>query len=170
MSELRKVTVTVKNYEFHSSQDCARLYKKVRLLDESGKIFYYKNLIVPKYLDSRGAFAQDVPRTWFVKSIHKSAVVLVAFETKNGTVEYDLDEVRELSRSGIWAGILIGVASIPAGIVISFATFGAGLLLIPFGLYLAYKQVFRIPAILSRKQLLQDFSQLGITVGEGWAR
>lgn len=170
MSELRKVTVTVKNYEFHSSQDCARLYKQVRLLDDSGKIFYYKNLIIPKYLEGKGAFASDLPRTWYVKNIHKSAVVLVAFETKNGTVEYDLDEVRQLSRSGFWAGILIGVASIPAGIVISFATFGAGLLLIPFGLYQAYKQVFRIPAILSRKRLLEDFSQLGIRVGEGWSR
>ncbi|WP_411562879.1 hypothetical protein [Pseudomonas shirazensis] len=170
MSELKKVTATVKNYEFHSSQDCARLYKKVRLLDESGKIFYYKNLIIPKYLESRGAFASDVPRTWYVKNIHKSAVVLVAFETKNGAVEYDLDEVRQLSRSGFWAGVLIGVASIPAGIVIATATFGAGLLLIPFGLYQAYKQIFKIPAILSRKCLLQDFSQLGINVGEGWSR
>lgn len=105
-----------------------------------------------------------------MKSIHKSAVVLVAFETANGTIEYDLDEIRQLSRSGFWAGVMIGVASIPAGIVISFATFGAGLLLIPFGLYQAYKQVFRIPAILSRKRLLQDFSGLGITVGEGWSR
>ena len=96
--------------------------------------------------------------------------MLVAFESKNGTVEYDLDEVRELSRSGLWAGVLIGVASIPAGIVISFATFGAGLLLIPFGLYQAYKQVFKIPAILSRKRLLEDFSQLGISVSEGWSR
>lgn len=170
MSELKKVTVTVKNFEFHSSQGCARLYKKVRLLDESGKILYYKNLIIPKYLERRGAFASDVPRIWFVKNIHKSAVVLVAFETANGTIEYDLDEIRQLSRSGFWAGVMIGVASIPAGIVISFATFGAGLLLIPFGLYQAYKQVFRIPAILSRKRLLQDFSSLGITVGEGWSR
>lgn len=170
MSELKKVTVTVKNFEFHSSQDCARLYKKVRLLDESGKILYYKNLIIPKYLERRGAFVSDVPRTWFVKNIHMSAVVLVAFETPSGTIEYDLDEIRQLSRSGVWAGVMIGVASIPAGIVISFATFGAGLLLIPFGLYQAYKQVFRIPAILSRKRLLQDFSGLGITVGEGWSR
>lgn len=170
MSELKKITVTVKNFEFHSSQECARLYKKVRLLDESGKILYYKNLIIPKYLERHGAFAADVPRTWFVKSIHKSAVVLVAFETLNGTIEYDLDEIRQLSRSGFWAGVMIGVASIPAGIVISFATFGAGLLLIPFGLYQAYKQVFRIPAILSRKRLIQDFSGLGITVGEGWSR
>lgn len=170
MSDLKKVTVTVKNFEFHSSQDCARLYKKVRLLDESGKIFYYKNLIIPKYLERQGAFAQDVPRTWFVKNIHKSAVVLVAFEAKGGAVEYDLDEVRELSRSGFWAGVIIGLASIPAGVVIATATFGAGLLLIPFGLYQAYKQVFKIPAILSRKCLLEDFSKLGISVGEGWGR
>jgi hypothetical protein len=170
MSDLKKVTVTVKNYEFHSSQDCARLYKKVRLLDESGKIFYYKNLIIPKYLEGRGAFASDVSRTWYIKNINKSAVVLVAFETKGGTVEYDLDEVRQLSRSGFWAGVFIGVASIPAGIVIATATFGAGLLLIPFGLYQAYKQIFRIPAILSRKRLLEDFSQLGVIVGEGWSR
>lgn len=170
MSELRKVTVTVKNYELHSSEDSGRLYKKVRMLDGSGKVFYYKNLIVPKYLERRGAFASDVPRIWFVKNIHRNAVILVAFETKDGAVEFDLDEVRQLSRSGFWAGVVIGVASIPAGIVISFATFGAGLLLIPFGLYQAYKQVFKIPAILSRKQLLQDFSQLGITVSEGWSR
>ncbi|KEZ67913.1 hypothetical protein AAY86_17735 [Pseudomonas amygdali pv. tabaci str. ATCC 11528] len=167
MSDLKKVTVTVKNFEFHSSQDCARLYKKVRLLDESGKPFYYKNLIIPKYIERRGAFAQDVPRTWFVKNIHKSAVVLVAFEAKGGEVEYDLDEVRELSRSGFWAGVIIGVASIPAGVVIATATFGAGLLLIPFGIYQAYKQAFKVPGILSRKCLLEDFSRLGISIDEG---
>ncbi|KPB99787.1 Unknown protein sequence [Pseudomonas amygdali pv. lachrymans] len=37
-------------------------------------------------------------------------------------------------------------------------------------LYQAYSQVFRIPARLSRKQLLQDFSRHGINVVEGWSR
>lgn len=170
MSDLKKVTVIVKNFEFHSSQNCARLYKKVRMLDESGKVFYYKDLIVPKYLEGKGALASDVPRTWFVKNIRKSAVVLVAFETKAGVVEYDLDEVRELSRSGFWAGIVFGLAAVPAGVIVATATFGVGLVLIPLGFYQAYKQVFKIPAILSRKRLLQDFTQHGISVGEGWSR
>ncbi|SDX38611.1 hypothetical protein SAMN05444064_119117 [Pseudomonas syringae] len=107
MSELKKVTVTVKNFESSSADDYARLYKKVRLLDESGKNIYFKNLIIPKYLERRGAFVPDTPRTWFVKNVHKSAVVLVAFETQSGKIEYDLDEVRGLSRRGFWSGVLI---------------------------------------------------------------
>lgn len=170
MSELKKVTVTVKNFESSSTDDYARLYKKVRLLDESGKNVYFKNLIIPKYLERRGAFAQDIPRTWFVKNIHKSAVVLVAFETQSGTVEYDLDEVRGLSRRGFWSGVVIGIAAIPAGVIVAIATYGLGLALIPFMLYQAYSQVFRIPARLGRNQLLQDFSHHGINVGEGWSR
>lgn len=170
MSDLKKITVTIKNYDFHAAQTAASLYKKVRLLDDAGRIFYYKDLIVPKYLERKGAMAQDVPRTWFIKHIGKSAVVVVAFETKSGTVEYDLDEVRDLARSGFWAGILYGVGSIPGGIIAGTATFGIGLLIIPMGLYFAYRSIFKIPASLSRKQLLQDFSQYGIAVGEGWSR
>ncbi|WP_065869964.1 hypothetical protein [Pseudomonas sp. 25 E 4] len=170
MSELKKVTITVKNFESSSADDYARLYKKVRLLDLSGKNIYFKNLIIPKYLERRGAFAQDVSRTWYVKKIHRSAVVLVAFETQNGTVEYDLDEVRNLSRRGFWSGVLLGTAAIPAGCIVAIATYGLGLALIPLFLYQAYTQVFRIPSRLSRKQLLQDFSQHGIIVGEGWSR
>lgn len=170
MSDLKKVTVTVKNFESSSSDDYARLYKKVRLLDSSRKNVYFKNLIVPKYLERRGAFAQGVLRTWYVKSVHKSAVVLVAFETQNGTVEYDLDEVRNLSRRGLWWGVLIGIAAIPAGCIVAIATYGVGLALIPFAFYQAYMQIFKIPARLSREQLLQDFSQYGIRVDESWSR
>lgn len=170
MSELKKVTVTVKNHESSSADEHARLYKKVRMLDGAGKNIYFKNLIVPKYLERRGAFAQDVPRTWFVKNIHRSAVVLVAFETQSGSVEYDLDEIRNFSRGGFWSGVLLGIAAIPAGVIVATATYGLGLVLIPLMLYQAYSQVFRIPARLSRMKLLQDFSHHGINVGEGWSR
>lgn len=170
MSDLKKISVTIKNYEAHASQAAATLYKKVRLLDESGRIFYYKNLIVPKYLERKGAMAQDVPRTWFIKHIGKSAVVVVAFETKGGTVEYDLDEVRDLARSGFVAGIMYGVLAIPAGFIAGIATFGIGLAIIPMGLYFAYRNIFKIPASLSRKRLLQELSLHGVQVGEGWAR
>ncbi|MCK9712297.1 hypothetical protein LT706_12265 [Pseudomonas syringae pv. syringae] len=170
MSDLKKITVTVKNYDFHASQTAANLYKKVRLLDESGRIFYYKDLIIPKYLERKGALVNDVPRTWFVKHISRSAVVIVAFETKNGVVEYDLDEVRDLARSGFIAGILYGVGAIPGGIIAGTATFGIGLLIIPMGLYFAYRNIFKIPASLSRKRLMQEFSHHGIAVGEGWSR
>lgn len=170
MSDLKKITVTVKNFDFHASQTAANLYKKVRLLDESGRIFYYKDVIIPKYLERKGALANDVPRTWFIKHIGKSAVVVVAFETKSGTVEYDLDEVRDLARSGLLAGIIYGVLAIPGGIIAATATFGVGLVIIPMGLYFAYRNIFKIPASLSRKQLLQDFSQHGIAVGEGWSK
>jgi len=167
---MKKVTVTVKNFESSSGDEYARLYKKVRMVDEAGKIIYYKNLIIPKYLERHGAFARDISRTWFVKSVHRSAVVVVAFETPNGTVEYDFDEIRNVSRGGFWGGVLIGIAAIPAGVIVAIATYGLGLALIPFMLYQAYSQVFRIPARLSRKQLLQDFSHHGISVGEGWSR
>ena len=99
-----------------------------------------------------------------------SAVLVVAFETPNGTVEYDFDEIRNVSRGGFWGGVLIGIAAIPAGVIVAIATYGIGLALIPFMLYQAYSQVFRIPARLSRKQLLHDFSYHGISVGEGWSR
>ncbi len=170
MSDLKKISVTIKNYEAHASQAAATVYKKVRLLDESGRIFYYKDLIVPKYLERKGAMAQDVPRTWFIKHIGKSAVVVVAFETKGGTVEYDLDEVRDLARSGFVAGIMYGVLAIPAGFIAGIATFGLGLAIIPMGLYFAYRNIFKIPASLSRKRLLDDLSSHGVKVGEGWAK
>ena len=139
-------------------------------MDEAGKIFYYKDLIIPKYLERKGAFASDVPRTWFVKNIGKSAVVVVAFETNNGVIEYDLDEVRDLARSGFLAGNVYGIGSIPAGLIAGIATFGIGLVLIPMGLYFAYRNIFKIPASLSRKQLMEDFANLGVKVGEGWAK
>jgi hypothetical protein len=170
MSDLKKITVTIKNYDFHASQTAAKLYKKVRLLDDAGRIFYYKDLIVPRYLERKGAMTRDVPRTWFIKHIGKSAVVLVAFETKGGTVEYDLDEVRDLARSGFVAGIMYGVLAIPAGFIAGIGTFGVGLAIIPMGLYFAYRNIFKIPASLSRKQLLQDFSQYGVAMGEGWSK
>jgi hypothetical protein len=170
MSDLKKITVTIKNYDSHASQAAATLYKKVRLLDQAGRIFYYKDLIVPRYLERKGAMTQDVPRTWFIKHIGKSAVVVVAFETKDGTVEYDLDEVRDLARSGFVAGIMYGVLAIPSGFIAGIATFGIGLAIIPMGLYFAYRNIFKIPASLSRKQLLQDLSLHGVQVGEGWAR
>lgn len=170
MSDLKKITVTIKNFEAHASQAAATLYKKVRLLDEAGRIFYYKDLIVPRYLERKGAMSRDVSRTWFIKHIGKSAVVVVAFETKSGTVEYDLDEVRDLSRSGFVAGIVYGVLAIPAGFIAGIATFGIGLAIIPMGLYFAYSSIFKIPASLSRKRLLEDLSSHGVEVGEGWAR
>ncbi|RMR34857.1 hypothetical protein ALP36_03274 [Pseudomonas syringae pv. coriandricola] len=170
MSDLKKITVTIKNYDAHASQAAATLYKKIRLLDEAGKIFYYKDLIVPKYLERKGAMTRDVPRTWFIKHIGKSAVVVVAFETKSGTVEYDLDEVRDLARSGFVAGVAYGILAIPAGFIAGIATFGIGLAIIPIGLYFAYRNIFKIPASLSRKQLLDDLSSHGVEVGEGWAR
>lgn len=95
---------------------------------------------------------------------------MVAFETQNGTVEYDLDEVRNLSRRGLWWGVLIGIAAIPAGCIVAIATYGVGLALIPFAFYQAYMQIFKIPARLSREQLLQDFSLHGIRVDESWSR
>lgn len=170
MSDLKKITVTIKNYDLHASQTAANLYKKVRLVDEAGRIFYYKDLIVPKYLERKGATARDVPRTWFIKHIGKSAVVVVAFETKDGTVEYDLDEVRDLARSGFVAGIIYGVLAVPAGFIAGIGTFGIGLAIIPMGLYFAYRNIFKIPASLSRKRLLHDLSLHGVQVGEGWAR
>ncbi|WP_122468957.1 hypothetical protein [Pseudomonas viridiflava] len=170
MSDLKKITVTVKNYELQGSEKSGFLYRKVRLLDESGKIFYYKNLVIPKYLDRKGALTSDVLRTWYIKHISKSAVVIVAFETKSGVIEYDLDEVRDLARSGLFMGIVYGIGCIPAGIIAATATFGIGLVIIPFGLYAAYRNIFKIPASLSRRRLLQDFSLQGIQVGEGWAR
>lgn len=170
MSELKKITAVVKNYENHASQQAGTLYKKVRLQDESGKTFYYKDLIMPSYLERQGALVRDVPRTWYLKHVSKSAVVVVAYEKKDGTVEYDLDEVRSLARSGLLMGIVYGVLSIPCGIVFGMGTYGVGLLLIPAGLHFAYKQIFKIPKSLSRKQILEDFSHHGIAVGEGWSR
>lgn len=170
MSELKKITAIVKNYEHHFSQEAGNLYKKVRLQDEAGKTFYYKDLIMPSYLERQGALIRDVPRTWFLKHIGKSAVVVVAYEKKDGTIEYDLDEVRSLARSGLFMGIVYGILSIPCGIVAGIGTYGIGLLLIPVFLHFSYKQIFKIPKSLSRKQILEDLSHHGITVGEGWSR
>lgn len=163
MSELKRVTVTVKNYKSSEAGDLDQLYKRVRLVDEEGKTFYYSNVVVPKYLDRKGALKTDVPRTWFVKHLAKKSIVIIACEMQDGRVEYDLDDLRTIARSTVLKGIVLSLASIPMAIIVATATFGVGLLIIPMGVWYGYRNIFKVPSMLSRKILLEDLSRHGVT-------
>jgi hypothetical protein len=162
MSDLTKMTVVVKNYKDSEGEGLDRLYKRVRMEDQERNTFYFKNVVVPKYLQGKGAFAHDVPRTWYFKKLDKNSIIIIAFETKTGKVEYDLDDLRDIARSTVFKGFVYGIGSIPAAMIVSTATFGLGLLIIPFGLWYFYRFVIKVPAMLSRKTLQGDLASHGV--------
>ena len=164
MADLEKITVTIKNYDVQEQGDLDALYSRVRLEDENGETFYFKKVVVPKYLKIHGAMATEIPRTWYFKRTSKKSIVVLAFENKNGKVEYDLDDIRLIARSTVLKGVVFSLGSIPAAIIAATATFGLGLVIMPMGLWYGYRNIFKLPAMLSRKTLLNDFAQHGIKV------
>ncbi|WJN52563.1 hypothetical protein [Pseudomonas asiatica] len=164
MSDLKKMVVTIKNYDLQAVGDLDELYTRVRLEDEQGNTFYFKQVVVPKYLRGHGAMAKDVPRTWYFKYVAKKSIVLIAYEKANGKVEYDLDDFRVIARATVLKGIVVALLSIPGGVIAATATFGLGLVIIPMGVYYGYRNVFRLPKMLSRKKLIDEFSAFGISV------
>ncbi|MFJ1573258.1 hypothetical protein ACIOAU_16995 [Pseudomonas sp. NPDC088322] len=164
MADLEKITVTIKNFDVKALSDLDTLYTRVRLEDPQGNTFYFAEVVVPKYLKNHGAMSTDVPRTWYFKKISKKSIVVLAFEGRGGKVEYDLEDIRMIARSTVLKGIVFSIASIPAAIIVATATFGLGLIIIPFGLWYGYRNMFKLPGMLSRKRILNDFAQHGIFV------
>ncbi|MCF5691567.1 hypothetical protein GIV23_13940 [Pseudomonas sp. PA-1-2A] len=164
MADLEKITVTIKNYDVQERGDLDALYSRVRLEDEEGNTFYFKNIVVPKYLKTHGAMATEVPRTWYFKRTSKKSIVVLAFENRDGKVEFDLDDIRLIARATVLKGIVFSIGSIPAAIVAATATFGLGLIILPMGIWYGYRNIFKLPSMLSRKRLLSDFAQHGIVV------
>lgn len=164
MADLEKITVTIKNYDVQERGDLDALYSRVRLEDEQGNTFYLKNVVVPKYLKIHGAMATEVPRTWYFKRTSKKSIVVLAFENRDGKVEFDLDDIRLIARATVLKGIVFSIGSIPAAIIAATATFGLGLIILPMGIWYGYRNIFKLPGMLSRKRLLSDFAQHGIVV------
>lgn len=164
MSELKKITVTVKNYDLQASGDLDALYRDVRCEDEEGRTSYFKEVVMLNYLKRHGAIVIDTRCTWYYKHLSKKSIVLVAFEKNNGKVEYDLEHMRVVARSSVIKGIIFAVAAIPAGLVIATATYGVGLVFIPVGFFYAYRSAFKIPGLLRRKTLVRELAEHGIVV------
>lgn len=164
MSDLKKMTVVVKNFNLRASGDIDALYSRVRLEDEEGKAFYFKEVVIPRYLADKGALRTDIPRTWYFKHLGKKSIIVVAFENMYGKVEYDLGDMQLIVRSTVIKGVLYSLGSIPGGIIAATATFGLGLVLIPWGVWYGYQNIFKVPVMLSQKRLLDDFSKHGIVV------
>lgn len=164
MSDLKKLTVVVKNFNLRASGDIDALYSRVRLEDEEGSTFYFKEVVVPKYLSDKGALRTDTPRTWYFKHLGKKSIIVVAFENMCGKVEYDLGDMSLIVRSTVIKGVLYSIGSIPGGFIAATATFGLGLVLIPWGIWYGYQNIFKVPAMLSHQRLLADFSHHGILV------
>lgn len=164
MSDLKKMTLTVKNYNLKASGDLDAVYDQVRCEDVEGRTFHFKEVAMVDYLKRHGALVLDSPRTWYYKHLGKKSIVLIAVEKSNGKVEYDLDNLRQVAKSSILKGILMAVAAVPGGIIIATATYGLGLLFIPFALYYAYRGVFKIPAMLRRNTLVGDLAAHGVVV------
>ncbi|CEL32134.1 hypothetical protein SRM1_05508 [Pseudomonas fluorescens] len=112
MSELKKLTLTVKNYDAQGSGDLDALYRRVRYEDEHGATLYFKEVVMLKYLVKHGALATDVPRTWYYKHASKKSIIVVAFEKAGGKVECDLDDLRIIARSTLVKGVVISLGSV----------------------------------------------------------
>lgn len=164
MSDLKKLALTVKNYNLQASGELDSLYSKVRCEDDSGNTFHFKSVLLLDYLKGHGALVRDTPRTWYYKSLGKNKIVIIAIEKSGGKIEYDLDNMRSIVKSSIVKGIIFVLAAVPAGIIMATATFGLGLLFIPFSFYAGYKLIFKVPAMLSRKTLISDLAAYGVVV------
>lgn len=164
MSELKKITVVVKNFNLQASGDIDALFTMVRCEDEEGNTHHFKEVVMLNYLKRHGAMITDTPRTWFFKHLGKKSIVLVAFEKGNGKVEYDLDHMRLVAKSTFLKGIVCGLAAVPAGVIVGTATYGIGLLLIPVFLFYSYRNIFKLPKMLRRKTLISDLASHGVVV------
>lgn len=164
MADLEKITMKIKNFDMKAAGDLDALYTRVRLEDAQGNTFYFKEVVVPKYLKIHGAMATEVPSTWYFKRTSKKSIVILAFESKNGKVEYDLEDIRLIARSTVLKGVVFSIASVPAAIIAATATFGIGLIIFPMGIWYGYRNIFKLPGMLSRKRIISDFAQHGIIV------
>lgn len=164
MSQMRKMVLTVRNYKDSARGNSATLYKRVRAEDESGATVYFKDLLIPDYINKKGAFNKDVPRTWFVKETSKNVTVVVGFENNSGEFFYDSDEIKGITRAARVQGIIFAAAAVPAGVIVGIATYGLGLLITPWLLFLAYRFFFKIPNVLGHKTLQRDFQEFGIKI------
>ncbi|WP_434120330.1 hypothetical protein [Pseudomonas fortuita] len=164
MSDLKKITLTVKNYNLQASTDLDALFNSVRCEDDLGNTFHFKEVVMLDYLRRHGAMVTDKPRTWFYKQFGKKSIVLVAVQKPDGKVEYDLDHMKLVARSSLLKGIVMMLAAVPAGIIIATATYGLGLLFIPVALYYGYRNIFKIPEMLRRKTLVSDLAHHGVIV------
>lgn len=164
MSGLKRIELTIKNYNVKNSAEIDTLYSQVRCDDSEGKTFYFKEVCMLDYLKRHGAIVTDKPRTWYYKHLNKKSIVLVAFQKADGKVEYDLDHLRQVAKSSILKGIVFAVAAIPAGLIIATATFGIGLLFTPVCLFYAYRSLFKIPRMLRRSTLVNELAAHGVVV------
>ncbi len=164
MSDLKKMQLTIKNYNHQGSGDLDALYSQVRCEDGEGKTFHFKEVVMLDYLKRHGALVTDSPRIWYYKHLNKKSIVLVAFEKNNGKVEYDLEHMKLVARSSVMKGIVFSLAAIPAGLIIATATYGLGLLFIPVGFYYGYRSLFKIPGMLRRKRLVSELEAYGVVV------
>ena len=55
MSDLKKMTLTVKNYNLKASGDLDALYNQVRCEDSEGKTFHFNEVVMLGYLKRHGA-------------------------------------------------------------------------------------------------------------------
>lgn len=164
MTDLKKMTLTVKNYNLKASGDLDALYSQVRCEDGEGKTFHFNEVVMLGYLKRHGAIVTDVPVTWYYKHLNKKSIVLVAFEKANRKVEYDLDHMQQVAKSSVVKGVVFALAAIPAGLIIGTATYGVGLLFIPVAFFYAYRSIFKIPGMLRRKTLVNDLAIHGVVV------
>ena len=164
MLKLKKETVIVKDSIYDTVEDAGSIYRRVRVQNEGGKTAFFKELIVPRYVGKSGAMKEGVPRTWYIKNITKKKSVVIAHQKTNGEVDFDLDEVKVISRSFVLVGVYVGVAALPASIIIATATFGFGLLLFPVFLYMAYRNIFKIAPALSRATLEKELRGFGVNL------
>lgn len=164
MSELKKITVTIKDYDLQASGDLDALYRNVRCEDQEGNTFYFKELVMLNYLKRHGAIVINARCTWYYKHLAKKSIVLVAFEKSDGKVEYDLEHMRVVAKSSVIKGVIFAVAAIPVGLIIATATYGVGLLFVPVGFFYAYRSAFKIPGLLRRKTLARELAEYGVVV------
>ncbi len=75
MSDLKKMVLTVKNYDLKASGELDALYSQVRCEDVKGNTFHFKEVVMLAYLRKHGAIVTDSPTTWYYKHLGTTSIL-----------------------------------------------------------------------------------------------
>ncbi|EPM0508528.1 TPA: hypothetical protein QDZ12_006044 [Pseudomonas putida] len=158
-----KVTVKIENYVHKTGgNDRFNMYKRVRCTTENGETRYFKELVVPGFLNF--AMMNKKFNTLYVVDLNKGkAHCLVAYQN-DMTVKYDPDELSDIAAGFKRSGLFFWLGGTLAS-VLSLIAYGLGIILFPIVLYMGWVYFVRIPAALNSQKIADGLRDQGFPLG-----
>lgn len=158
MGDLLKVKVLVENFTFKDTDPSFTMYKRVRCTAEDGSTMYFKELIVPRFLQA--AVKNKKLNTLYLADISGGkAHCLIAYEN-DAVSKFDPDEIQDIAKAFKRTGKFFWFGGALASFLSSFA-YGIGIILFPIAMYLGWANYVRIPRALDEKKIIEELKSAG---------